>query len=88
MLIRGGFLSGYPIPEKNPDPGDKKFPGYPEGEKSRKTPESRGFSKNPDSQKIVKTQNFLLYFLKIFQISLKISKVEDQILGIKRSVQL
>ena len=28
--------------KKNPDPGDKKSPGYPEGKKSRKNPESPG----------------------------------------------
>ena len=33
--------------KKNLDPGDKKSPGYPEGEKSRKNPESRGFCINP-----------------------------------------
>ena len=32
-------MSGYPIPRKNPDRGDKKFPGYPEG----KNPESQVF---------------------------------------------
>ena len=33
--------------KKNPDPGDKKSPGYPERKKSRKNPKSRGFCINP-----------------------------------------
>ena len=32
-------MSEYPIPRKNPDPGDEKSPEYPED----KNPESRGF---------------------------------------------
>ena len=35
-LIRVTFLSGCLIPrKKNPDPGDKKSPVYPEGKKSQ-----------------------------------------------------
>ena len=37
------FCRDIPSHEKNPDPGDKKSPGYPGGKKSRKNPESRGF---------------------------------------------
>ena len=59
----------------HPDPGDKKSQGYPEGKKSqipgikiprlKKSPIPGIFSKsrkNPDGQKIVKNQNFVLYF--------------------------
>ena len=47
IISRLVFLSGYPIPRKNPVPGDKKSSRYPEGKKSRKNPKSRGFSENP-----------------------------------------
>ena len=36
MLPELGFCRDIPSHEKKPDPGDKKFPGYPEGKKSRK----------------------------------------------------
>ena len=57
--FRVGFLSGYPIPRKDPDLGDKKFPWYPEGQKSRiqgiKIPrilhKSRKFWENPEDKK-------------------------------------
>ena len=60
-LFRVGFLSGYPIARKNPDLGNKKFPGYPEdlakfrGLKSRdsKIPESRGSVKNPGNYQTI-----------------------------------
>ena len=37
---------------KNPDPGDKKSPGYPEGKKSRKNSGDKNpeLKKNPESQ--------------------------------------
>ena len=72
-------IPGIKIPrvKKFPNPGD--FPEIPGI--------SRKSRKNPDRQKIVKTKNFFLYFLKVFQ-KLKISKVLDKILDIQRSFQL
>ena len=58
ICSRGGFLSGYPIARKNPDPRDKKSLGYPEGKKSRipdiKIPRLKNPNpgdKNPETEK-------------------------------------
>ena len=55
-MSRGGFVSGYPIPRKNPDPWDKNPRDIPKVKNSEcrgffenpgeKNPESRGFFEN------------------------------------------
>ena len=57
------FCRDIPSHEKNPYPGDKKSPRYPEGEKSRKSPESQEFcinpgDKNPETQKNPESREF------------------------------
>ena len=56
------FCRDIPSHEKNPYPGDKKSPRYPEGEKSQKSPESQEFcinpgDKNPETKKIPNSGN-------------------------------
>ena len=41
------FFRDIPSHEKNPDPGDKKYQGYPEAEKSQKIPNPGNIAKTP-----------------------------------------
>ena len=73
-------IPGIKIPrlKKIPNPGDlPKIPGI--FRKSRK---------NPDSQKMVKTQNFFLYVLKVFKISVESFKSFRPNLGYQKVLSI